>query len=507
MRDAFQSYPLGHSVTGSPHSVCVSLPTLADVIAYEEKDPATLQAFQSGYPRFFRNPLIRQLSAHWAAAERMHPNDPLLADETAAIDLCAFARIPARNVRQLDAAVWSVALPPGPTVLAEAQAFLRHTGAGISSREAEAILERDFGLPSYPEMRATGTAADHRRLIREHLHDVYGTDHLDDIHLFRSGMNAFYSGFRALQGIQLEHGKDLWIQLGWLYVDTSCILERFATRNAQPIRILQVCDMDTIRDTFREHGQRIAGIVTEVPTNPLVQTPDIDVLRGLADDYRAALILDPTLVSPHNVNILSYADLHINSLTKYAAAEADVMMGALALNPRSRFYKELLDSAPAFGTPPASADLARMAAQIPRYEHIVERVNLSTEQVAAFLADHPAVRSLHWARSEPSGYHYQWLQHRSCGPGAIVSFSLKGSMRAFYDSCRFVKSPSFGARFTLLCPFMYLAHYNLVTTPSGRQFLLDNGLEPELIRLSVGTEPVDDILAELDRSLAGSLDG
>lgn len=507
MPAAFAAYPLGHSITGSPHSVCVSLPTLADVVAYEEKDAATLQAFQSGYPRFVRNPLIRQLSARWAALDRMHPNDPLLADEAAAIDLCAFARIPSRNVRQLDAAVWSVALPAEPTVQTEAQAFLRHTGAGLSSREAEAILERDFGLPSYPEVRAAGAAANHDQLIREHLHAVYGTDHIDDIHLFRSGMNAFYSGFRALQAIQRERGKDLWLQLGWLYVDTACILERFASRHAQPIRILQVFDLDTLRATFCEHGHRIAGIVTEVPTNPLVQTPDIDALRSLADDFRAALILDPTLVSPHNVNILSYADLHINSLTKYAAAEADVMMGALALNPRSRFYAELRDRAPVFGTPPGAADLARMAAQIPNYGHIVERINFATEQVAAFLARHPAVRALYWARSEPSCYYYQGLQHRACGPGAIVSFSLNGSLSAFYDHCRFVKSPSFGARFTLLCPFMYLAHYQLVTSPSGRHFLVENGLDPELIRLSVGTEPVEDILAELDRSLAGCLDG
>ena len=97
--------------------------------------------------------------------------------------------------------------------------------------------------------------------------------------------------------------------------------------------------MFDLKTVLSEQGSRVAGIVTEIPTNPLVQTPDLDKLRSLADKAKAALILDPTLVSPHNVNILPYSDLHINSLTKYAASEADVMMGALALNPNSRFYE------------------------------------------------------------------------------------------------------------------------------------------------------------------------
>jgi cystathionine gamma-synthase len=56
-------------------------------------------------------------------------------------------------------------------------------------------------------------------------------------------------------------------------------------------------------------------------------------------------------------------------------------------------------------------------------------------------------------------------------------------------------------RTTLICPFMYLAHYNLVTTPEGRAELMANGLDPELLRLCVGTEPVDEIIDALDEAL------
>jgi cystathionine gamma-synthase len=54
---------------------------------------------------------------------------------------------------------------------------------------------------------------------------------------------------------------------------------------------------------------------------------------------------------------------------------------------------------------------------------------------------------------------------------------------------------------TIICPFMYLAHYDLVNTPAGRAVLAESGLDPDLLRLCIGTEPVEDILSALDEAL------
>jgi cystathionine gamma-synthase len=62
-------------------------------------------------------------------------------------------------------------------------------------------------------------------------------------------------------------------------------------------------------------------------------------------------------------------------------------------------------------------------------------------------------------------------------------------MAAVYDALTCLKGPSFGTQFTLVSPFMYLAHYDLVTNDSGRVFLQQLGICPELLRISVGTEP------------------
>ncbi len=479
----------------------MSLPTLADVVAYEEQDPRVRQALRAGYPRFIRHPLVRELAARLAAEGRMEADAPLLPAGAAARDLCAFLGLPDSRAARLEEGLWTVRLGGDARLAGEARAFLQHTGCGLSSREAEDVLKVRYGNEPYPEERAEGAPREHRARIRAALHAVYGTAAETDIRLFRSGMNAFYAGFRALKALQLERGRDLWIQLGWLYLDTARLLERFAPPGAAPVRVLDVLDLGELAGVLDRHGRRVAAIVTETPTNPLVQTADLAALRAMADRHGAALVLDPTLASPHNVHVLPYADLHINSLTKYAAAEADVMMGALALNAESRFYDDLLPLVDAFGTPPGAGDLARMAAQIPRYPETIAAINRTTPAVAAFLERHPMVRSVHWALRADTAPNYLPLLRRGGGPGGIITFTLNKPLAAFHDPSRIVKSPSFGARFTLMCPFMYLAHYDMVRTAEGRARLRACGLDPDLVRLSVGLEPAEHIIAELDRTL------
>jgi cystathionine gamma-synthase len=67
---------------------------------------------------------------------------------------------------------------------------------------------------------------------------------------------------------------------------------------------------------------------------------------------------------------------------------------------------------------------------------------------------------------------------------------------------RLPKGPSFGMKKTLICPFMYLAHYDLVSTPAGIAELAASRLDPDLLRLCVGTEPADEIIDALREALA-----
>ncbi len=490
-------YPLGDPVNGSPHSVCVSLPTMADIIGYEEGRVDVRCALRTGYPRFVVHPWVARLKA--LAAEVLGGGAAGLfpvASARAAEWLRAYAG--GGETFEWGGLAWARVTGAGAG-RARAGAFLQHTGCGISSREAEdrllalGVLDTPFVEDAAPE--------DAGMRVRRALHACYGTASPDDIVLARGGMNAFYAGFRLLSEYQRRRGRTRWVRLGWLYVDTIRVLERLAGESAEPVVFNDVADLSALERFLAEAGGTVAGIVTEVPTNPLLETTDVERLRALADRAGCALILDPTLASPHNVNVLPWADLHINSLTKYACRAGDVMIGAAALNRASPFYDCLRAGLAAEVERPYARDLARLAAQIDGYGPFVRAVNGSTPRVAAFLERHAGVERVWWARQPGHGARFDMIAHKERGAGCMVSFLPKGPLARVYDRLRMAKSPSFGTEFSMVCPFMYLAHYDLVSTAEGRAQLRGAGLAPDLLRLSVGAEPVDAILEVLGEAL------
>ena len=124
--------------------------------------------------------------------------------------------------------------------------------------------------------------------------------------------------------------------------------------------------------------------------------------------------------------------------------------------------------------------------------------------MASFLGSHPAVRATYWALGPAARGNYLRVARSPGATGGMISFTLRGRLEDFYDRLRLPKGPSFGMRTTLICPFMYLAHYDLVTSEAGRAELARNGLDPDLLRLCVGTEPAGDIIGALDEALRGA---
>jgi cystathionine gamma-synthase len=146
-------------------------------------------------------------------------------------------------------------------------------------------------------------------------------------------------------------------------------------------------------------------------------------------------------------------------------------------------------------------DLARLAAQIGTAPQVVARINANTLQVAAFLEAHPAVRQVWWALQPATRDNFLQVARTPASVGCMISFTLRGPLEKFYDRVRLPKGPSFGLQTTLLSPYLYLAHYDLIKSAAGRTELATHGLSPDLLRLSVGTEPVADIIATLAEAL------
>jgi cystathionine gamma-synthase len=499
---AFSHIPLGRPIPDSPHAVSCSLPTMRAVRGYEERNPDVIRHVKSGYPRFVVNPFAVRLAGHLSAAPGMHGRRlwltssgsmaGALADRLNAAGTGAGARAEAWS----HAGVNGVSHADTPETGGLAKLYLQHTGGFISSREAEDALVR-LGLAdaAWREASFEGDAAAE---IRRHLKRAMPGTGDGDLLLANSGMNAIYAAFRAVSEVQAARGRTLWVQLGWLYLDTIALLRKFTASPGDCIHVRDVFDREGLARLFAEKGSSIAGVVAEVPTNPLMQTPDIEALAGLCRKHGARLVVDPSMSSVFSVRALPHADVVASSLTKYTASEGDVIAGLAAVNPAGSDAGALRLSIASALEPVYPRDLARLAAEIGSTEAVLGQIEENAGQVAAFLSSHPGVKEVFWALHPASSGPYLRLARTPRSTGGMISFTLRGPMEPFYDRLRIPKGPSFGMKTSLICPQMYLAHYDLVTTAAGRAELAENGIDPDLLRLSVGAEPAADIIAALE---------
>jgi cystathionine gamma-synthase len=499
----FSPIPLGQRIPGSPHSVACSLPTMADVIGYEEGHPETTKHIASGYPRFVVHTHAKRLCEYLGRRPDLAGKSLWLVSSpqmAAALADHLGRGAPAQAAPFTVDGIDGVAHTDTPALNTRGKVFLQNIGGFLSSRAAEDQLVRLGVLPAAAaEKLFPGDAgAEIKRVLR----GPFPVTKDADILLAPSGMNALYAAFRAISAVQARAGRTTWLQLGWLYLDSIALLKKFTPDPARDyLRHGDVSDLAGLEKLFAEHGSRIAGLIIEAPTNPLIQTADIPAVTALARRHGAKVILDPAVSSPFNVDLLPHADLVATSLTKYTAHEGDVIAGAVVVNGSRPDAAELRAQVAAHLEPLHGRDLARLAAQIGATAEVTARINANTLQVATFLESHPAIDQVWWALQPATRANYLKIARTPTSPGCMISFTLKGPLAKFYDAVRLPKGPSFGMTTTLISPFIYLAHYDLVTSATGRAELTAHGLSPDLLRLSVGTEPAEEIITALREAL------
>lgn len=476
---------------------------MRSVRGYEEKDPEIVRHLTNGYPRFVVHPFARKLAAHFTAATPALYGRTLWLTSSAAMARALVAHLTNDRGAELftSQGLFGVSHPESPETFARAKVFLQNIGGFLSSREAEDALVALKLLPApHPEDVFKGEAAAE---IRRQLRPVLPGATDADLILANCGMSAMYAAFRAVAALQAPRGRTVWLQLGWLYLDSIAILQKFTAKPADYVYVRDVSDLAALTRIFAAHGARIAGVVAEVPTNPLIQTPDLPAIAALCRQHGARLLVDPSMSSVFSLNVLPHADLVVSSLTKYTASEGDLTAGLVVVNPGGPDAAALRHGIAAGVEPLYARDAARLAWQVGQTREVLGKIQATTPQVVAFLEKHPAVQEVYWALQAGSRDNYLKLARSPDATGGMITFTLKepGGLEKFYDRLRLPKGPSFGMKTTLICPFMYLAHYDLVTTPAGLAELAASRLDPDLLRLCVGIEPVEEIIGALREAL------
>ncbi len=477
---------LGATVPDSPHATVVCLPTLADIESYERKEERVWKLLRAGYPRFVRNALVTRAAREAASALGRTGELFPLVSEASARHLAELAGVTLTSVDHVGD--WCLATTSAGDAALRLAKMVQHTGSLISSRQAEAWLAG--AAPT------DGSTALHS--IQSALAPLLSGVAVDDILIATSGMNAVEAGIAAVDTVQRPRGRSAWIQLGWLYVDSTRLLEK--ARDAKHHFVSDVRDLASVERLLAAGD--IAGVFTEVPNNPQLETADIPALRALCDKYEAKLLLDPSSVGLATIDVLPFADIVVSSLTKYAGSEGDIMAGLIAVHPARADGTKMLASVRRRLAPLHALDLVVLATQVGCMAEVTNRLSATAAEIARRLASHPSVARVRTADQGPTAAAYRRLLRPGAGAGALITLELRGDMRRVYDRLAVAKGPSFGLRYTLAAPFLWLAHFEEVTNEQGRAHIRAAGLDPDLLRISVGLEPVEEIWAAFEVALA-----
>ena len=256
---------------------------------------------------------------------------------------------------------------------------------------------------------------------------------------------------------------------------------------------VDLTDADALSAALRPETRQVW---METPTNPMLTVVDIAATAEAAHSVGALLVVDNTFATPYLQNPLGLgADVVVHSSTKYLGGHSDVVGGLIAVDDDG-LAEQLAFVQNAAGAVPSPFDCYLLLRGIKTLGVRMDRHCANAAAVAGYLDDHPAVaRVLYPGLADHPGHDLAARQMR--GFGGMVSCVLTGGEDAAVDTVSstrvFRLAESLGAVESLIEQPSTMTHLSVADSPLA--------VDPGLIRLSVGIETVDDLLADLDQAL------
>ena len=255
---------------------------------------------------------------------------------------------------------------------------------------------------------------------------------------------------------------------------------------------------DRAGDCLETVRRGAAVLYLESPTNPLLRVLDLDASAAAGHEGGAMVLLDATFASPVNLRPRDFGvDVALHSATKYLGGHHDVTAGFACCHAEAAHTIWMMRRMLGGVLDPTQAYLVWRGLQT--LEVRVTRQNASAERVARWLVEQPGVRTVHYPGLETHPDHDLAARQLS-GFGGIVSFELardyEGTAR-FMDRLRTIKlATSLGGVTSLANQSVTNTHASM--RPEERA---EAGIAESLVRLSVGLEPVEDLIADLEQAL------
>ena len=309
---------------------------------------------------------------------------------------------------------------------------------------------------------------------------------------FSSGMGATDAVIKLLNpGDEVITSNDLY---GGSYRMFTKVYERFGIK-------FHFLDLTNAANLSPFINSKTRLIWLETPSNPLMRIIDIQECVRQARLHQNILVaVDNTFASPYLQNPLDLgADIVMHSVTKYLGGHSDVVMGALVMNDE-KLYQDLTFIMNSCGAVPGPQDSFLVLRGIKTLHLRMERHCFNGRKIAEHLRQHPKVGHVHWP-GFPDHPNHAIARRQMKDFGGMLSFSLNDDKiekaTKLMESVKvFSLAESVGGVESLINHPASMTHASI-----PRDERIKNGLTDTLIRLSVGVEDIEDLIADLDQAL------
>ncbi len=308
---------------------------------------------------------------------------------------------------------------------------------------------------------------------------------------------AFSSGMAAITGVAfslLKKGDHL-LSTDAVYGGTYELFESVLTRSGIEVSFVDTTDLEKVQRNLKKNTRMV---FLETPANPTMKICDIAAICGMARQTGAVSIVDNTFATPMFQKPLAMgADAVLHSCTKYLGGHAD-LVGGVVVGSRE-FIKSMRPVVNITG-PTMSPHEAWLCIRGLKTLHLrMAKHSTNALEVARFLEAH---RKIAWVRYPglPSHPQYEIAQQQMSGFGGMLSFGVAGGIEAgrkLMNSLELCSlAVSLGAVDTLISHPASMTHAGVT-----EQVRIKTGITDDLVRLSVGIEEPEDIIADLDQAL------
>ncbi|HEU4573943.1 MAG TPA: cystathionine gamma-synthase [Chitinophagaceae bacterium] len=309
---------------------------------------------------------------------------------------------------------------------------------------------------------------------------------------------AFSSGVAATDAvIKLLKPGDEVIAASDMYGGTYRLFTKIFEKFGITFHYVNMQDANNIKPFINDNTKLIW---LETPTNPLMNITDIAAVAAIAKQHSILVCVDNTFASPYLQNPLDLgADLVMHSATKYLGGHSDVIQGALMMN-NADLREQLYFIQKSCGAVPGPMDCFLVLRGIKTLHVRMQRHCENGAKIAHWLRSHTKVAHVYWPGFEDHPNHII-AKRQMRDFGGMISFTLKDdsvdtAMRVLSSTKVFSLAESLGGVESLINHPASMTHASI-----PREERIKNGLTDSLIRLSVGIEDADDLIADLAQAI------